>query len=94
MATWHVDKMCQIGIRRKGFTVASDFSGTAHSFAGDNLPVAFIDCLPWHTKLDKPAQIGAYMSISRVRGIDDIYITQPYATPLFSQGYLPGPELL
>ena len=29
-----------------------------------------------------------------VRHIDDIYITQPYAPTLFSQGDLPGPELL
>ena len=94
IATWHIDKMCQIGIRRKGFTVASDFSGTAHSFAGDNLRAAVIDCLPWATKPDKSAQIGAYMSISRVRATDDIYITQPYAPTLFSQGDLPGPELL
>ena len=94
LATWHLDRMCQIVIRRKGFTIASDFSGTAHSFAGDNLPAAFIDCLPWNSKPDKAAQIGAYMSISRVRHIDDIYITQPYAPTLFSQGDLPGPELL
>ena len=42
----------------------------------------------------KEKQIGAHMSISRVRHIDDIYITQPYAPTLFSQGDLPGPELL
>ena len=73
--------------------MASDFSGTAHSFAGHNLSVAFIDCLPWHSKPDKAAQVGAHMSISRVRNIDDIYITQPYAPMLFSQGDPPSPEL-
>ena len=91
---WYLDKLGQVGVRRKGFTVASDFSGTAHSFAGDNLPAAFIDCLPWNMKPDRPAQLSGYMSISRVRKIDDIYITQPYAPTLFSQGDLPGPELL
>ena len=34
------------------------------------------------------------MSLSRVRGIEDIVITQPYAPMLFSQGDLPGRGLL
>ena len=34
------------------------------------------------------------MSLSRVSHIDDTYITQPYSPLLFSQGDLPGPELL
>ena len=82
---WYLDKLCQVGVRRKGFTVASDFSGTAHSFAGDNLPAAFIDCLPWDMKPNRAAQLSGYMSISRVRKIDDIYITQPYAPTLFAR---------
>ncbi len=92
--TWYLDRLCQIGIQRRGFTVAADFSGTGHSFAGESLPAAFLDCLPWDARPDKPGQIAAYMGISRVRHIDDIYITQPYAPTLFSQGDLPGPELL
>jgi hypothetical protein len=50
--------------------------------------------LPWSAKPDKAAQLSAYMSLSRVSHIDDTYITQPYSPLLFSQGDLPGPELL
>ena len=50
---WYLDQACKVRVRRKGFTVASDFSGTAHSFAGASLPAAFIDCLPWDAKPDK-----------------------------------------
>ena len=82
---WYLDKLGQVGVRRKGFTVASDFSGTAHSFAGDNLPAAFIDCLLWNMKPDRAAQLSGYMSISKAREIDDIYSTQTYAPTLFSQ---------
>ena len=92
--TWHLDRDCRIGIQRKGFAVASDFSGTAHSFAGDNLKAAFIDCLPWDVKPDKAAQLSAYMTISRVSSMDDILIMQPFSPVLFAQGNLPGPELL
>ena len=91
---WYLDQACKVRVRRKGFTVASDFSGTAHSFAGASLPAAFIDCLPWDAKPDKEAQVSAYMCISRVSYIDDICVTQPYAPSMFSMGDLPGPVLL
>lgn len=94
VSVWHLERQCQLAIRRHGFTVVSDFSGTAHSFAGYTLPAAFTDCLPWHWRPDKAGQIGTYMSISRVRKLEDIYITQPFAPTLLSQGDLPGPELL
>ncbi len=76
------------------FTVASDFSGTAHSFAGSSLAAAWIDCLPWDTKPDKAAQLSGYMSMSRLSHTDDMYFTQPFSPELFSQGDLPGPSLL
>ena len=91
--TWHVDK-CAVAVQRRGFTVASDFSGTAHSFAGASLKSAFIDCLPWDEKADGPRRISAYMCISRLQHIDDMCITQPYIPTLLEQGEVPGPDLL
>ena len=91
---WHVDKFKKVAVQRRGFTVASDFSGTAHSFAGASLKSAFIDCLPWDRKPDIAAQVSAYMCISRLQHIDDMCITQPYAPTLFEQGEIPGPDLL
>ena len=58
---WYLDRACKVRVRRKGFTVASDFSGTGHSFAGASLAAAIVDCLPWDSKPDKQAQIGGYM---------------------------------
>ena len=55
---------------------------------------AFIDCLPWDRKPDVAAQVSAYMCISRLEHIDDMYITQPYAPTLFEQGEPPGPDIL
>ena len=74
--------------------MASDFSGTAHSFARASLKSACIDCLPWDRKPDIAAQISAYMCISRLEHIDDMSITQPFAPTLFEQGEPPGPDLL
>ena len=56
-ATWYLDKDKQLPVQRRGYTVASAFSGTAHSFAGESLTAAWIDCLPWTTKPDKAAQL-------------------------------------
>ena len=50
--------------------------------------------MPWCEKPDRAAHVGAYMCLSRVRCIDDVWITQPYSPILFNQGDLPGPELL
>ena len=91
---WHLDNKNQVAVQRRGFTVASDFSGTAHSFAGASLKSAFIDCLPWDEKADGQRQISAYMCISRLEHIDDMCITQPYVPTLFEQGEVPGPDLL
>ena len=92
--TWYIDKDHNLPVQRRGFTVASAFSGTAHSFAGESLPAAWIDCLPWTRKADKAAQLSGYMSISRLSFIDDLYITQAYSPQLFAQGDHAGPDLL
>ena len=91
---WHLDEAFEVGVRRRGFTVASDFSGTARSYAGDTLKAALADLLAWDTKPDKPAQLSGYMCASRVKSIDDLIIVQPYSPTLFAQGDLPGPERL
>ncbi len=41
---WALDKGWTQKIERHGFTVASDFSGTAHSFQGASLEAAITDC--------------------------------------------------
>jgi len=94
VVTWALDKQWQVLVKRKGFPIASDFSGTAHSFAGANLPAALIDCLSWDHEPNQPDQLTGYMCFSRVETIADICVVQPFPPTLFSQGDLPGPELL
>ena len=91
---WYLDKEKKLPISRRGFTVASAFSGTAHSFAGHTLPAAWVDALPWNYKPERKTQLCAYMSLSRVSHIDDLFLTQPFAPQLFEQGDLPGPSIL
>ncbi len=45
--TWALDRKWAFKVERFGFTVASDFSGTAHSFAGADLAAAIVNCKTW-----------------------------------------------
>ena len=94
-AIWALDKKYkQVRVKRKGFTVASDFSGTAHSFAGATLRAAIVDCLPWNHQPSTEDQLMAYMCLSRVERIDNICVVEPFSPALFAGGDLPGPEIL
>ena len=53
---WALDKQWTQKIERHGFTIASDFNGTAHSFQGANLSAAIIDCNGWDTGKHKPSK--------------------------------------
>ena len=44
---WHLDKAGNNRIRRFGFQLVPDFSGTAHSYVGYILKAALADCLAW-----------------------------------------------
>ena len=53
---WALDKDWSVKIERHGFFIASDFSGTAHSFQGANLGAAIIDCGSWDSGQTKPSK--------------------------------------
>ena len=53
---WALDKQWNVKIERHGFFIASDFSGTAHSFQGANLNAAIADCGPWHSNDNRPTK--------------------------------------
>ena len=44
---WALDEGWTQTIERHGFTIASEFSGKAHSFQGANLEAAIADCNEW-----------------------------------------------
>jgi len=92
--TWYLDKEHQVPVHRRGFAVASAFSGTSHSFAGASLEAAWIDCLPWSAQPDKEAQLCGYMALSRLSHIDDLFLTEAHSPHLFCQGDHHGPQLL
>jgi len=92
--TWYLDKEHQVPVHRRGFAVASAFSGTSHSFAGASLEAAWIDCLPWSAQPDKEAQLSGYMALSRLSHIDDLFLTEAHSPHLFGQGDHHGPQLL
>ena len=45
-------------------------------------------------KSNRSRQISAYISLSRVRTLDSIWMLQPFALSLFQQGPPPGPAIL
>ena len=92
--TWTADKAGNARISRCGLPVAADFSGTAHSFAGATLDAATVDVGNYGDRPNKNMQLIGYMSISRVRRIEDVAVVQPYPPALFRQGDLDGPRLL
>ena len=94
LVRWYVDKDFQVFVHRLCFSVAADLAGTAHSFAGETLQVAFLDIMSWDASPDRVAQLGAYMSMSRVRRMEDICVVRAFPPTLLAQGDLPGPELL
>ena len=94
IVTWALDKDWSVCVRRLGFPIASDFSGTVHSFVGTTLPAGLVDCLGWDNEPTRENQLSGYMAISRMDYMKNVCIIQPYAPNLFSQGDLPGPDLL
>ena len=63
---WALDKQWQCKVRQKRLPLASDFSGTTHSFAGATLKAAMVDCSPWTHEPSVDDQLMGYMCLSRV----------------------------
>ena len=90
---WALDKAWTQKIERHGFTIASDFSGTAHSFQGSTLGAAITDCNEWDVMPSRKDQLTGYMCLNRIETADALCIVQPFSPQLFQQGDLPGPNL-
>ena len=90
---WALDKKWQFKVERHGFAVASDLSGTAHSFVGANLNAAITDCGAWDDIPSRQKQLSGYMCGSRVEYAHNLCFTQPFCPTYFVQGDLPGPNL-
>ena len=64
---WALDKGWTQKIERHGFTIASDFSGTAHSFQGANLDAAIVHCSEWNAMPTRKDQWTAYLNALRAK---------------------------
>ncbi|CAE7344756.1 TTC28 [Symbiodinium sp. CCMP2592] len=91
---WNLDASGAVPVIRRGFTLAVDLAGTAHSFMGATLPAAVMDLGSMWQRPTYDSQLMGYMIASRVSRIDQMRIVQAYSPMLFSQGDLPGPRLL
>ena len=78
--------------RKARLSIASDFSGTAHSFQGANLEAVIADCNDWSAMPSRKDQLTAYMCLNRIESADALRIVQPFSPQLFRQGDLPGPN--
>ena len=87
-------KHAKVLVKRRGFCIAPELSGTAHSFVGATLKSALIDCDTWEQETSRENQLSGYMYLSLAEDIEGICIVQRYAPNLFCKGDLPGPDLL
>ena len=87
---WHLDKAGNNRIRRFGFQLVPDFSGTAHSYVGYTLKAALADCLSWDTAPTRDHMLRSYCTMSRTCTAETLLVMQPFAPMLFRQGELPG----
>ena len=91
---WHLDKAGNNRIRRFGYQLVPDFSGTAHSYVGYTLRAALADCLSWDATPTRDHMLRAYCTMSRTCTAKTLLVMQPFAPMLFRQGELPGPHLM
>ena len=89
---WTLQPGGRATIARRGFPVASDYSGTAHSFMGATLEACTLDLGFWDTAPSRDAQLSAYMCLSRVKRCEDVCVTHAFSPNLFQNGELTGPH--
>ena len=90
--TWTLETNGKATVSRRGFPIASDYAGTAHSFMGATLGACTLDLGTWDATTSREAQLSGYMCLSRVRRSEDLCIVQPFSPNLFSHGELIGPH--
>ena len=89
---WQLEAHGQATVARKGFPIACDYAGTAHSFMGATLAACSLDLGFWDSSASRDSQLSAYMCLSRVKRAEDVCIARTFSPNLLSQGELIGPE--
>ena len=91
---WKVAATGSATVLRRGFPVACDYAGAAHSFMGATLPACTLDLGFWDSTPSRDAQLSAYMCLSRVKRAEDLCVSRPFGPNLLGQGDLTGPRTL
>ena len=91
---WVLDRAWKVLVKRRGFCMAPDLAGTAHSFVGATLKAALLDLDKWEQEPNHDSQLSGYMCLSRAEEIEGICIVKAYAPNLFRNGDQLGPDLL
>lgn len=91
---WALDRARKVRVKRRGFCMAPDLAGTAHSFVGATLKAALLDLDKWEQEPNHDTQLSGYMCLSRAEEIEGICIVKPFSPNLFRNGDLRGPDLL
>ena len=89
---WKLEAHGTATVARRGFPLACDYAGTAHSFMGATLAACSLDLGFWDTVANRDSQLSAYMCLSRVKKAEDLCIARPFSPNLLSQGELIGPD--
>ena len=90
---WKLEAHGTATVARRGFPLACDYAGTAHSFMGATLTACSLDLGFWDTAANRDSQLSAYMCLSRVKKAEDLCIARPFSPNLLSQGELIGPDI-
>ena len=89
---WQLETAGKATVARRGFPIASDLAGTAHSFMGATLEACTLDLGVWDAGTSRDAQLSGYMCMSRVKRCEDLCVAQPFSPNLFRNGELVGPH--
>ena len=89
---WKLEQHGTATVARRGFPIACDYAGTAHSFMGATLSACSLDLGFWDSSSNRDGQLSAYMCLSRVRRTEDLCVARPFSPNLLAQGELIGPD--
>ena len=84
---WKLENQSNATVARRGFPLACDYAGTAHSFMGATLSACSLDLGFWDSSANRDGQLSAYMCLSRVKRTEDLCVARPFSPQLLCRGF-------
>jgi len=91
---WNLDMSGDIQICRRGFPVVPNFSMTVDSATGKTLDTEIGDLGDITEKSTFKRAMKGYITLSRVKKAQDLYLPRPFSPALFKQGEQPWPSFI